>query len=447
MEKKIEDAIRRHGMEAIFDGAVLGFSGGADSGALLHYLKDKCKNLLAVHINHMIRGDEADRDEALCKRLCREYGVALTVIRVDVPALSRERKKGLEETAREERYRIFNEILSKHTEYKCILTAHNANDNGETVIFNLARGSGAKGLCGISPVMNNVYRPLIYATRSEIISYCQVNNIEYAVDSTNFDDNYTRNHIRHNILPQLLEINPSFLESCFKMGEGLRQDDKYITAQAQEVLRKAVDNRLPRQEIETEARAVLARVFKLACPVSLDYKAVCACMNLVQPWQTGKMVNLSSGITFKVEHSYCVFIRTEETVSEEFFAPLSKGTNYLLGGRVAVAVGCELNDAQYCECGSVTLDSSKIVGSLSVRSKKDGDTVKSGGVTKKLKRVFCDRHIPSHQRDRLPVVCDDAGVLAIPGIIARDGAFNKKGDLTIKIYNKIIIGGNNEKEE
>ena len=436
MEKKIEYAIRRHGMEAIFDGAVLGFSGGADSGALLHYLKDKCKRLMAVHVNHMIRGEEADRDEALCQRLCAEYGVPLTVVRVDIPALSRERKKGLEETAREERYRIFDEILSKYPEYKCILTAHNANDNCETVIFNLARGSGARGLCGISPVQNNVFRPLIYTSRDEIIDYCKVNNIEYAVDSTNFDDSYTRNHVRHNVLPRLLEINPGFLEACFRTGESLRQDEEYILAEAKRVASVIKDGHLPKEQAQCLHGAVLARLLKILCPVSLDYKAVVACTQLIELWQSGKMVNLTGGITFKVEHSYCAFIKTEETVDSEFCAPLSEGVNYLRNGELAVAVGCVLEDADYCESGSVTLNSSEIVGALLARSKRDGDTVKSGGVTKKLKRVFCDKHIPSHERGRLAVICDEAGVLAVPGIIARDGAYCKKGNLTIKTYIK-----------
>lgn len=436
MKNKIENAIRRHGMEDIFDGAVLGFSGGADSGALLHFLKDKCKNLMAVHVNHMIRGAEADRDEALCRALCEKYGVPLTVIKVDIPALSLERKKGLEETAREERYRIFNEILQSHPEYKCILTAHNANDNAETVIFNLVRGSGARGLCGISPVNGNIFRPLIYATRHEIISYCQVNNIEYAVDSTNFDDSYTRNRIRHNVLPQLLEINPAFLETCFKTGDMLRADEEYIHKEAEAVMAEAQNGRLSRQSVENLHGAVLARALKLACPSSLDYKSVTSCAQLVQPWQTGKMVNLANGVTFKVEHSYCQFIKTQDTESEEFLLPLELGVNCILNGSVIVAVGCSLENADYVENGSVTLNSREVVGQMIVRSKRDGDTVKSGGVTKKLKRVFCDKHIPSHERPRLPVICDENGVLAVPGIVARDGAFNKRGDLTIKTYIK-----------
>ena len=226
MEKKISEAVSCYGMEKMLEGAIVGFSGGADSSAVLHYLKDRCACVLAVHINHMIRGEEADRDELFCKSMAEKYGVEFLAVRVDVPSLAKERKKGLEETARDERYRVFGELIQKNPQYKCIVTAHNANDNGETVIFNLARGSGANGISGIKPVSGNVVRPLIYCTREDIIKYCLDNNIEYVTDSTNSDTDYTRNNIRHNILPQLLSINPNFLESCSRLGEILRRDEE-----------------------------------------------------------------------------------------------------------------------------------------------------------------------------------------------------------------------------
>ena len=122
LENKIERAIKQYEMEAIFDGAIIGFSGGADSSAILHYLAKKTKKLLAVHINHMIRGEEALRDEFFCKNMCKKYGVKFLSYRVDIPLLAEERKQGLEETAREERYRIFNQIISQNGDYKCIVT-------------------------------------------------------------------------------------------------------------------------------------------------------------------------------------------------------------------------------------------------------------------------------------------------------------------------------------
>ena len=446
MEKKIEEAVCRYGMERIYDGAIVGFSGGADSSALLHYLVGKCSKLLAVHINHMIRGAEALRDEESCKHACKQYGVKLITYSVDIPALSRERKKGLEETAREERYRIFNEILRDNQEYKCIVTAHNANDNAETVVFNLARGSGAKGLCGIQPVHGNIYRPLINSTREEIIKYCVDNNIEYVTDSTNSDTDYTRNRIRHNVIPELLKVNSGFFDSCLRLGEILRQDEEYISKEASKLIDPS-SGRLYRNAIAGAARALTVRALRSISPVALDYRGVQACMALVENWSTGKMVNLSSGVTFKVEHEYCSFITTGETVSGAFYSQLEQGVNFIEGTDIAVLVGDGCAPTGYCESAQVRLNSKEVELPLYVRSKQDGDTVKSGGITKKLKRVLADLHIPSHERKKLPVICDSKGVLTVPGIIARDGAFNKKGDLNIKIYIKDDYGGINEEKE
>ncbi len=444
MEKKIDEVIYRYGMENVYSSAIIGFSGGADSGALLHYLKDRCKCLLAVHINHMIRGDEAKRDEEFCRRTCEKYGIEFKCVEIDIPALSRERKKGLEETARDERYRIFKEILNENPQYKCIVTAHNSNDNAETVLFNLARGSGINGLSGIKPVVDKIYRPLINCTRDDIIEYCSVNNIEYVTDSTNNDTDYTRNHIRHKVIPQLLEVNGGFFESCTRMSEILRQDEEYILREAHKIASTVYDGKIPKDAALGLDEAVLARVLKLVSCENLEYKSVKSCIQLIKNWSTGKMVNLENGITFKIEHSYCSFIKTEETKVKAFKVMLENGITYIEGLNIAIGVNEELCNGLYKEIGSVRLNSSQIQGSLYARSKEQGDSVKSKGVTKKLKRVFTDLHIPSHLRPLLPVICDDLGVLAVPGIVARDKAFDKKGDINIRVYN---YGGSNEKEK
>ena len=436
MKNKIDEAVCRYGMVGIYDGAIVGFSGGADSSALLHYLKDRCKCLLAVHVNHMIRGEEAERDQAHCERICAKYGVELKVFRVDVPKLSRERGVGLEEAARDARYSIFGDLLAKNPQYKCIVTAHNANDNAETVVFNLVRGAGANGLCGIKPVFGKVYRPLIHLSRNEIIGYCVDNNIEYVTDSTNSDTDYTRNRIRHMVLPQLFEINPGFLDSCARMGEVLRGDEEYIAAQADDVLAQAKGGSLSKKEAQGVPKAVMARVLKALSGVNLDYKAVCACQDLINSWQAGKMLSVGGGLTFKLEHDKMWFLKNGDVAPSTFVSSLDQGVNIIEGTDLAVLINCDEAPNGYRAGGSVRLNSQEVCMPLYVRSKMDGDTVKSCGHTKKLKRVLTDLHIPSHERKRLPVICDEKGVLCVPGIIARDGAFDKKGDLHIRIYIK-----------
>ena len=443
MKKKIEEAVAYYGMEKMLEGAVLGYSGGADSSALLHYLKGRCKNLVAVHVNHMIRGAEADRDEALCRRTCAEYGVVLHVVHVDIPALAKARKQGLEETAREERYKAFSRILSEHPECGAIVTAHNSNDNAETVVFNLTRGSGASGLCGIKPVQGSIVRPLIYCSRDEIMQYCLDNNIEYVTDSTNNDTVYTRNKIRHNVLPELLEINPSFLDACHRLGEILREDEEYILGRASSVLEHVQGGKIPKAKAFGLEPSVLSRVLHLSAGAKISHVSTKDCIRLINGWETGKMVNLEGGLTFKIEHDYCTFIKTADIQPVAFSQPLKQGVNLIDKTGVAVCLNASISDPEFTETGRVRLDSGSLCGGLYVRSKQDGDTVVSLGHTKKLKRVLADRHIPSHIRPTLPVICDGNGVVAIAGIIARDGAFNKKGDLEIITY----IGGTNEKKE
>ena len=441
MEKKIHEAVCRYGMEKIYNGAIVGFSGGADSSALLHYLKDKCTSVLAIHVNHQIRGAEADRDEAFCRKICEQYGVKLLVFSVDVPALARERHQGLEETARNERYRIFNQVLASNPQYECIVTAHNANDNAETVVFNLARGSGTNGLSGIKPIYGNVYRPLIYSSRSDIIKYCVDNNIEYVNDSTNEDTDYTRNHIRHTVIPELLKINPGLLSSCIRLGEILRTDEEYISREANNVIETCVDGKIPRGVACALDDALLARVFKAVSGRNIEYGTVRACRELVDNWKTGKMINVESGLTFKLEREYCCFIKTADTKHSSFYAELQMGTNKIEGIGVIVSVNDELADEGYMLDSTAVLKAVAIKGGLIVRNKRDGDTIKSGGFTKKLKRIFADRHIPSHKRELIPIICDDEGVLVIPGIATRDGACVKGKNVAdetviIKIYTK-----------
>ena len=236
MQKKIEQAVEKFHMSEIYDGAILGFSGGADSSALLYFLKERTKNLLCVHVNHMIRGEEAERDERHAEEICREYGVKFLSFKVDVPKIASESGKGLEEAARDVRYEIFNRLLSEHPEYKCIITAHNADDNLETVIFNLSRGTGTRGIIGIRAVQGKIFRPLIEASKDEVLSFCEENKIPYVTDSTNADTKYTRNHIRHKIIPELKKLNPSVLDSCLRLGEILAEDEKYFDERALEII-------------------------------------------------------------------------------------------------------------------------------------------------------------------------------------------------------------------
>jgi len=213
---KIIAKVEKENMTSLIDGGVLiGLSGGADSVFLLCFLieyrkrSNKDFSILAVHINHGIRGEEANNDETFSKEICREMKIDFESCFVDVPAISKNLGIGIEEAARNARYSIFDDLIESRNDISTIAVAHNATDNAETVIMNILRGSGLSGVCGIKPIRDNIIRPIISITKGEIISSLEENHIPFVTDSTNLSSDYTRNYIRNEIMPLLFRLSDS----------------------------------------------------------------------------------------------------------------------------------------------------------------------------------------------------------------------------------------------
>ena len=427
MDSKIEYAIKTHNMA--YSKAIIGLSGGADSALLLHYFAEKSDELVCVHVNHMIRGAEADRDEEFCKRICEKYGVPLVVHRIDIPRLAKEQGKGVEETARNERYRVFYEELDKRG-YDAILVAHNADDNAESIIFNLARGTGLNGLSGIKPVNGRVMRPLIYLSKAEIFSLCVENNIEYVTDSTNEDTEYTRNYIRHTVIPAVRELNPELYSAVSRMTDTLRADEDFILSQAKEFMISYSDGCVDTAALCSLHTSVRTRVLKLMSKKSLDFKSIKACEDLLFKSECGSYINLSENIAFKKEHSYVHFIDSGLLSTVEFSYPLKDGL-IITELNAAVAFDRERENSELLY--TVRLLTDGINGQLTVRSRLDGDRITANKMTKRVKRILCDAHIPSHLRDKVPVICDSDGILAVGDICVCDRVKPKKGNNTTVI--------------
>lgn len=439
MIEKIEKAVSDFGLGAIYDGALIGFSGGADSSAILHYLWKKGAKLRAIHINHMIRGSEADRDELFCRSVCEKYGIEFACYRIDVPEIAKERKRGLEETARQERYRIFERELENYPEYKYIVTAHNANDNAETVLFNLARGSGLNGICGIKALNGNIARPLIYCSKKEIIKYCKDNNIKYVTDSTNADTDYTRNRIRHMIIPELEKINPDFTEAVTRFSETARGDDEYINSVCQSIIMEnSIENSAKKQLLTSLEMPLFYRIIKHMSGGKVDYRTALICRDFVKNSQAGSVINLNGGISLKSERDYVCFLENEALLPAEYEIELETGLNFIKAAGVAIAVDADEVPKGYEKAGECLFETH---GRLTARNRRDGDKIQSGKMTKKIKRIMCDMHIPSHKRDKYPIICDENGILSLALMVNRDGAVNKKGNTKITLY-KVSDGGN-----
>lgn len=220
------------------DTVVAALSGGADSVSLLHALTELSGELgitvSACHVNHHLRGAESDADMHFCEEFCKRLGVELRILEADVASMQ-QKHESLEECARRVRYDFFAEV----SDGKKLATAHNSNDCAETVLLNLMRGTGLKGLCGVPPVRGNIIRPLIFCTREEVEEYCQSRGLSWVTDKTNLSTDYTRNKIRHIILPEMLKINGSLFSTMNRMEQSLRDDSDFLDDMARQTLSEA----------------------------------------------------------------------------------------------------------------------------------------------------------------------------------------------------------------
>ena len=243
MKEKVLETIKKYNLIENGDKIVIGVSGGPDSITLLNVLleikKEEIYNfeIVVCHVNHMIR-KEAGEDEEYVKEFCRKYNIEFFAKRIEIEKVAKESKIGTEEAGRTERYKFFNEILQKTFSNK-IATAHTANDNAETVLMNIIRGSGTTGLKGIEAKRGNLIRPLINISRDEIELYCKENNLNPRIDKTNFENIYTRNKVRNMLIPYIKDnFNSNIIESINRLSNLSKAENEYLEKQTAEVFEK-----------------------------------------------------------------------------------------------------------------------------------------------------------------------------------------------------------------
>lgn len=274
MKNKVLNTIKKYNLIQENDKVIIGVSGGPDSMCLLHILNELKQNLkfeiVVAHINHMIRS-EAEEETQYVKNFCDKLGIKCYIKRVDVIDKSNKEKIGTEEAGRKVRYDFFEEVLNIVNANK-IATAHNENDNAETVLMNIFRGAGTSGLKGIEPIRDNKYiRPIIECERSEIEEYCRVNNLQPKIDKTNFENVYTRNKIRNILIPEIKkEFNPNIVESLNKLSILSRQENNFIQEHAKNIMEnelmqtrnenqnnKVQNSNIPKKQIQKNKSIVL----------------------------------------------------------------------------------------------------------------------------------------------------------------------------------------------
>ena len=431
IKESIIDAINDYKMASMIESGVLvGFSGGADSVILLSFLayySEWCKKfpVVAVHIDHSIRGEESDRDAKFSKRFCEELGIEFYCRKIDIPRLAAESKKGIEECARDYRYSEFRNIISGRNDISTICVAHNADDNLETLLMNLFRGAGAKGLAGIPPIRDNIARPLLYVRKEDIVSALNESEIEFVFDSTNLCNDYKRNRIRNELLPKIREISSQPEIMASRASKNLRLDDEYITSVAADFLksRDCVRN----HELNVLHEAVFIRVLQIFTNVSLSSVNAREIKKLLS--EDNFSYSLPEGRRFVAEYGVCRVVDDKTRASCDFTTKLTIGCNFFDEYDSDVVLSPTKMDDSFLNIYKfsiqVNLSSAIISGDLYLRPKKDGDTIKYGNITHKLKKLFNDRKIPPTLRPFIPVICDDKGVVCVPGFGVRDDNVDK----------------------
>ena len=415
---------------------LLGFSGGADSSALLHmlsiYSKETGCRLYAAHINHCIRGEEADRDELFCVETVKKYGVEIFVLKADVPHIAKESGESIETAARKVRYAFFEELMKKHS-IPLLATAHNANDNLETVLFNLSRGAGLDGLCGIPESRETnggqIVRPILKMSREEILEYCNKNSLSFVIDSTNTDTDYTRNKIRAEIIPSLLSINGSAIKNASRTKEILCADALYLWQESDKFLAENLkDGKISLKALQKAPspifnRAMMRTFSEISDGALLDSVHLESIRKLVIKSEIHSSIDLPSSIEAVIEDGLLLRKKVETLQIEPYDIELSDENNYISQTNCEIIIGNSQRKINvYKKSILLYIDFGKIKGALKVRCRLSGDRILENGMHKSLKKLTCDRKVPLELRSRIPVIYDDEGIVAVPFVAVRVGA-------------------------
>lgn len=443
MQKEIREYMERYHMTEWGDGVLVGLSGGADSVCLLHLLwclkEEMGLSLRALHVHHGLRGEEADRDAQFSRRLCERLQIPFQEERIQAEEEARKQGISVEEAGRLARYRLLGKEaerwekedgLSVH-----IAVAHHGNDNAETILHHLLRGSGLKGLGGIPPVRGRIIRPLLWAEKDRISAYLRKNELSWEEDSSNQENDYTRNRIRNELIPLAVrEINTQAVSHILRAGERIRQADQYFEQQAEDWLSeygtlydgsqtvsgkvfsgKMREYRLDLMALRKEAEILKGYLIRgaltaLSCPLKdLTALHVEEILSLAEK-ETGKQVMLPYGILARREYNELVL--QAGSVSEDRKTEQKTALAVWKTRIFSCENPGEFPKNQYTKW----FDYDKIKDTISLRTRRQGDYITlSGGGRKTVKSYMIDAKIPQKKRDQILLLAEGSHVLWIAG--------------------------------
>jgi len=421
-------------------------SGGADSMCLLeamrHISYESGFAIAVAHYNHELRGEESDRDETFVMEICEEHGITFYSGRGDVAGYAKARGLGVEEAARDMRYEFFYDTAEKAGADK-IATAHTMDDNAETMLINLARGAGANGMSGIPPVRDTVIRPLLRVSRDEVMDFIAEREILFVEDSTNKLDIYTRNKVRHTIIPLIKELNPRFNEAASTASELFRADEDFIADIADLfIMDCCMGLTADAADLAVLPFSVSSRVIRKLYGGNLSFNHVKDVLALCAGDNPSASLSLPGMVVYR-EYDRVIFDSKPESNDDEF-APVypTIGNSFIILG-LGLKITCKsvMYDDNMEKLGVNTsftyflFKSVDICGKISVRSRREGDSIRLKGQsgTKTIKKLFIEKRIPVRKRNMIPIICDDAGVLGIYKLGVGDRAVPEPGDPAVLV--------------
>ncbi len=431
--KRVEAYCEKMHMIKPGDGIVIGLSGGADSVCLLLFLRALSEvyklKLHAVHVNHHIRGKQADADALFCKQLCEEYGISFEQIDVDVPALSKEQNMTEEEAGRYARYQAFQRVLVQRG-YQKIAVAHHKQDLAETMLFHMARGTGISGLTSMKPVSGVIIRPLLELTRTEIEEILTTRKVKYCVDITNHDVTYSRNRIRKCVIPELTRVNARALEHFSSLSEQMTLLQDFVRQSMNEVypicvLEEEMGYRIVLEEFAKQHEYLQCELVKtIICKLAGTAKDISSShirdVQRLQQSQSGKHIFLPYHIEAVREYAYIYMHTGQDNFDNSWENTLNIDWSniYLPDGSELVFKKVQnVSDIEHKKQYTKYFDCDKITNALVVRYPRTTDYIvmDTKGHKKMLNRYFIDAKIPAHERGRCLVVADGDLVLWVLG--------------------------------
>ena len=452
MIKRTAEYMKQQKMPMPGERIVMGLSGGVDSICLFHILRELGYELEAVHVNHGIRGEEAERDEAFVRKLCGQYNIPFHGYGYDVPKISKEKHLSEEEAGRMVRRQAFSEVMEK-TGGKYIALAHHGNDRAETFLFHLSRGAGVKGLSSMKAVENNLIRPLLWAKRTEIEQYVQEMGYEFVEDATNALVEYTRNKIRHQMIPLFEEINPKSVSHILGVAEKLEAVSAYIDREAEKVWRLSAV--VYDHEVQILKSVFMQADQVLQIPVlqkGVEYLTG-SLVNLTEEhlqkllklffMQTGKELHLPGGLTaMRTYEGIRMFFREETEVSEPL--EITGEGSFVFGGSTFVVTVDDWDERKIFPIKNYTkcFDYDKIKKGLFLRTRESGDylQINQSHGRKSLQDYMVNEKIPKEERQKIVLLAEGSHILWVVG--KRISEYYKVTKETKKVLRVQVCGGN-----